>query len=73
MAPRGSQLGLAILGGQEIGQDYGYGPARSLDPDQGRLVAGALAAVDHDWCRSMPNGNGRSVSDTRKPVGTNRS
>jgi hypothetical protein len=38
--------GAAILGGDEIGNDGGYGPARVLDPDLVRTVAAALDAVD---------------------------
>jgi hypothetical protein len=38
--------GQAILGGREVGEDLGYGPARLLDPDGVRAVAEALAAVD---------------------------
>ena len=38
-------LGNAILGGEEIGGDLGYGPARFLTPQQVREVALALAAI----------------------------
>lgn len=38
-------LGNAILGGTEIGEDLGYGPARFLSPGQVREVAVALAAI----------------------------
>jgi|SRR5271165_3004905 len=38
-------FGNAILGGQEIGDDLGYGPARFLTPEQVRHVASALASV----------------------------
>jgi hypothetical protein len=38
-------LGNAILGGEEIGGDLGYGPARLLTPQQVREVAVALAAI----------------------------
>ena len=41
-------LGNAILGGQEIGDDLGYGPARFLTSKQVREVAGALEAVSKD-------------------------
>lgn len=37
-------LSFAILGGQEFGDDVGYGPARFLTPEQVRLVATALAS-----------------------------
>lgn len=38
-------LGNAILGGKEIGDDLGYGPARFLTPQQVREVAAALALI----------------------------
>jgi hypothetical protein len=38
-------FGNAILGGQEIGDDLGYGPARFLTPEQVRDVASALASL----------------------------
>ena len=41
-------LGNAILGGQEIGDDLGYGPARFLTPQQVREVAAALASISKD-------------------------
>jgi hypothetical protein len=39
-------LAQAILGGISIGDDLGYGPARALDAEHVKEVAGALAAVD---------------------------
>jgi hypothetical protein len=39
--------GAAILGGDEIGEDGGYGPARVLDPESVR----ATAAARRDGCR----------------------
>lgn len=41
-------LGNAILGGTEIGEDLGYGPARYLTPDQVREVGQALAGITSD-------------------------
>ena len=41
-------LGLVILGGEEIGEDIGYGPARYLTPDQVSDVATALSKVSSD-------------------------
>lgn len=38
-------LSLVVLGGEEIGGDVGYGPARYLNPVQVRTVAQALAAI----------------------------
>jgi hypothetical protein len=45
-------LGNAILGGEEIGEDLGYGPARFLTPQQVRDVATGLAAISKDDLRS---------------------
>jgi hypothetical protein len=44
--PSKSVLSLAILGGTEIGDDVGYGPARILQPEQVRDVAVALSQID---------------------------
>ncbi len=41
-------LSLVILGGQEMGGDIGYGPARVLTPDEVRAVADALASITGD-------------------------
>jgi hypothetical protein len=41
-------LGNAILGGTEIGDDLGYGPARFLTPQQVREVATALAPISKE-------------------------
>ena len=41
-------LGNAILGGEEIGKDLGYGSARFLTPQQVRDVAAALASVSKE-------------------------
>jgi hypothetical protein len=38
-------LFLTILGGEEIGEDNGYGPARYLLPDQVKDVAQALRSI----------------------------
>jgi hypothetical protein len=38
-------LSMVILGGEEIGDDVGYGPARYLNPTQVRTVAEALVTV----------------------------
>jgi Domain of unknown function (DUF1877) len=44
-------LGNAILGGQQIGEDLGYGPARFLTPQAVREVATALNAISKDDLR----------------------
>jgi hypothetical protein len=41
-------LGNAILGGKEIGDDLGYGPARFLTSQQVREVAAALITISND-------------------------
>lgn len=38
-------LSWVILGGQEIGEDVGYGPARYLTPTQVKAIAAALATI----------------------------
>jgi hypothetical protein len=38
-------LFLTILGGTEIGEDVGYGPARYLRPEQVKAVAAALTGI----------------------------
>jgi len=43
--------GQAIMGGAELGEDWGYGPPRLLGPDDVRRVADALAEVDDDELR----------------------
>ncbi len=43
--PVESPVGRAILGGQELGPDLGYGPGRILTPDQVREIAGSLKQV----------------------------
>jgi len=39
-------LGQTFLGGSEIGEDLGYGPARVLSPEEVQSVATALELVD---------------------------
>lgn len=41
-------LGAAILGGQEVGEDLGYGPARYLSPAEVSTVADALGQLTHE-------------------------
>jgi hypothetical protein len=41
-------LSLAVLGGEEVGDDMGYGPARFLTPEQVRRVAAALEKLSID-------------------------
>ncbi|MBG0568873.1 YfbM family protein [Actinoplanes aureus] len=42
----GPGAGAAILGGDEIGDDGGYGPARVLSPEAVRSIDAGLAAID---------------------------
>jgi hypothetical protein len=44
-------LSLAVLGGTEIGEDHGYGPARYLSASQVKAVAAALSAMTHETLR----------------------
>jgi hypothetical protein len=45
-------LGEAIFGGDDIGDDLGYGSARLLQPGRVRAIADALRAVDIDTLRA---------------------
>jgi hypothetical protein len=39
-------LSFAVVGGAELGEDMGYGPARILEPHEVQRVASALAGID---------------------------
>lgn len=39
-------LGNAVLGGRDVGEDMGYGPARFLTPEEVSATATALEAID---------------------------
>ncbi len=41
-------LGQVVLGGTELGEDLGYGPARYLTADQVKEVAQAIQPIDRD-------------------------
>jgi len=45
-------LSLAVLGGEEVGEDMGYGPARLLTPQQVQAVSVALTTLGEDGFRS---------------------
>jgi hypothetical protein len=47
--------GMAIMGGTEIGEDWGYGPPRLLRPADVRRVADALVELDDDDLRRRFN------------------
>lgn len=38
----------AVLGGTELGEDYGYGPARYLSADEVKEVSHELDLIEHD-------------------------
>lgn len=44
--------GSAILGGEEVGEDNGYGPARILASDEVHTIAASLDAVDVEVLRA---------------------
>ncbi|TYC19202.1 DUF1877 family protein [Micromonospora sp. MP36] len=48
----GDGAGAAILGGEEIGEDGGYGPARLLDAETVREISTALDTLDVDTLRA---------------------
>ena len=60
----------AVLGGEEIGEDLGYGPARLVDAAAVRAVAAALAAISRDTLRQrfnpMPWQRRKSTPSTRR-------
>lgn len=41
----GGPLGNAVMGGREVGDDIGYGPARLLEPKEVKETAEALAKI----------------------------
>lgn len=45
-------LSWAILGGEEFGDDIGYGPARILLPDEVRMIATALSDISEEDFKS---------------------
>ena len=44
--PTAAPVSAAICGGEEVGEDLGYGPPRLLSPDAVQSVAVALGAID---------------------------
>jgi Domain of unknown function (DUF1877) len=59
----GEGAGAAILGGDEIGDDNGYGPARLLSPDAVRAVAAGLDAMDIGTLRSRFDPDAMAAAD----------
>lgn len=48
IAPDGTILGDAVLGGEELGPDLGYGRARLVSPDRAKFLFQALGDLDFD-------------------------
>lgn len=59
----GEGAGTAILGGDEIGEDGGYGPARLLCPETVRTVAAALDALDIETLRARFDPHAMAAAD----------
>lgn len=53
----------AIFGGEEIGEDLGYGPSRLLSPERVKHVASALAVLAPDELGSRLDGAAMSQDD----------
>ncbi|MGC4764489.1 YfbM family protein [Micromonospora sp. DT46] len=67
----GEGAGAAILGGDEIGQDGGYGPARLLDPYTVRVIATGLDAVDVETLRARFDPSAMAAADIYPAIWTN--
>jgi hypothetical protein len=67
----GEGAGAAILGGDEVGQDGGYGPARLLDPDAVRAIATALDALDVQTLRARFDPDAMAAADIYPAIWTN--
>lgn len=52
-----------IFGGQPVGEDRGYGPARLLDPERVRAVASILRALPADELRQRVDLEAMSAAD----------
>lgn len=61
----------AILGGAEIGQDGGYGPARLLDQSTVRAVATALDALDVEVLRARFDPAAMAAAEIYPDIWTN--
>jgi len=59
----GDGAGAAILGGEEIGEDGGYGPARLLDAETVRVVSTALDTLDIDTLRARFDADAMTAAD----------
>lgn len=67
----GESAGAAILGGDEIGQDGGYGPPRLLDPHTVRAIATALDALDAETLRARFDPQAMAAADIYPAIWTN--
>jgi hypothetical protein len=56
-------VGEAVLGGEEIGDDVGYGPARLLRPDRVSAIAAGLSTVEVGTLRTRYNAAALSAAD----------
>lgn len=45
----------ALLGGEDVGADHGYGPARLLDPDSVAAFSEVLASIDVETLKARAN------------------
>jgi hypothetical protein len=57
-----SAAGAAILGGDEIGEDGGYGPARVLGAESVRAIAAGLEAMDVETLRARFDPNAMAAA-----------
>jgi hypothetical protein len=55
--------GEAVLGGEEIGDDAGYGPARLLTPDRVSAIAAGLSTVQVQTLRARYDAAALSAAD----------
>jgi Domain of unknown function (DUF1877) len=55
--------GEAVLGGEEIGDDVGYGPARLLRPDRVSAIAAGLRDVEGDTLRARYDAAALTAAD----------
>ncbi|WP_247663876.1 YfbM family protein [Micromonospora sp. U21] len=67
----GEGTGAAVLGGDEIGQDGGYGPPRLLDPDTVRAIATALDALDVETLSAHFDPDAMAAADIYPAIWTN--
>lgn len=59
----GEGPGAAILGGDEIGEDNGYGPARLLTPEAVRSIAAGLETVEIETLRARYDPDSLAAAD----------